>query len=385
MARKAPASKGDGLADAVAAIQAAGLDPTGWPRALTAIARTMNGHAATFEAFDPRAGAHRDLHTFGVPPATEMAYLAHHIAGNPRWVDNPSTRTGDVGWDYQFIDEKEMNRAPFYAELLAAMKLRYFVSGVMLGTPDDHAFVSVQFPARHGHIGATEIGLMKTLLPHLQRAYDVSCRLASVRGAADSFARTLDWIDDGVAIVGVSGAVVYANPALQEIARRADGVRLRDGQLEFTTAGARASLDAALDAVRGLKQGRLVYEKPTDFAVARSPGLPRYLVSVRSLAGQAPTGAAAGEALVFIRDPLGRSSAGAALLRDTFGLTAAECGLALALQSRMSLSRYARTHGVTMNTVYTQLRHIREKTGRRSVADLIQLLEELRPPLRPGK
>ena len=384
MARKASASKGDRLGHAIAAIYAAGLDSTRWPGALDAIARAMNGHAATFENFDLRAGAHRQFHSFGVPPASEMAYLAHHIAGNPRWTDNPATRTNDIGWDYQFIDEKKMNRAPFYTELLAALNARYFISGVMHGTADDLVFVSVQFPATHGHVGQAEIRLMTALLPHLQGADDVSRRLAGARGAAESFERTLDWLDDGVAIVAATGAVTYANPALREIARRADVVRLRAGQLEFLAGAARASFDAALGAVRGLGLGRSGYEKPTDFAVARAAGLPRCLVSVRPLAGQGMDRAAAGEVLVFIRDPAARSRVAAALLRDTYRLTAAECGVALALQSHIPLSRYARTHGVTMNTVYTHLRRIREKTDRHNVAELTLLLEELRPPLKSG-
>ena len=51
----------------------------------------------------------------------------------------------------------------------------------------------------------------------------------------------------------------------------------------------------------------------------------------------------------------------------------------------MPLEVYARAHDVTMNTVYTQLRRIREKTGCHSVAELIHKMEDLRPPLRMGR
>lgn len=384
MALKRSVAPAELLSDAIAAIYDAGVDAAGWPRALAALARTMNGRAAIFESFDLRAGVHREMHAFNVPPPAEMAYLAHHIAGNPRWADNPAVRTGDVGWDYQFIDEKGMNGAPFYAELLAAMKLRYFISGVLVGTPDDLDFVSVQYSARQGHAGVAEIRLMNTLLPHLQRAHDVRRRLASARGATDTLAQTLEWLDDGVAIVSWSGAVTYANPVLQEIMRRADVVRVRSGQLEFKAARSQASFDAALGAVCAVTQDRIAHEKPTDFAVARTPGLPPYLVSVRPLAGQAATRAAVGDALVFIRDPLGRSRTAAALLRDIYGLTVAECDVALAVQSRTPLGRYAQMQGVSINTVYTHLRHIREKTGAHSVAELILILEDLRLPLRPA-
>lgn len=60
----------------------------------------------------------------------------------------------------------------------------------------------------------------------------------------------------------------------------------------------------------------------------------------------------------------------------------AECDLAVAVQARQPLHDYARTRSVTMHTLYTQLRRIREKTGSHSIADLTETLESLRLPLR---
>jgi hypothetical protein len=73
------------------------------------------GNAAMFEVFDKRAGRHREWYGTGVPPAAEIAYFEHYVADNPRWLFMPRQRTGDVSWDYQFIDERGMNEAPFYA------------------------------------------------------------------------------------------------------------------------------------------------------------------------------------------------------------------------------------------------------------------------------
>lgn len=365
----------------IEALHAAGLDASLWPEALAAVAEIIGSGAASFEVFDKRAGRHLEYYPSGLPPIDVTAYLEHYIADNPRWLFMPRQRAGDVSFDYQFIDEPGMDKAPFYAELLARMDLRYFMSAVLVATPRDYACISVQRMSKEGHVQESEIAVMKRLLPHMRQAFDVAQRLKGAGEASKSFERAFDWIVDGVAFVSAEGALVYANEALQVIARRNDVIRLRKGALEFLGVDARAKFDAALDAVRRLRNGERYLAAPTDFAAPRGPDAPPYLVSVRPLARSAQDGPAA-RAIVFIRDALMRGGASGRMLRELFGFTAAEANLALALQSGLSLDAYARAQMVSLNTVYTHLRRIREKTGCRSVAELIRKLDEFRIPLR---
>jgi DNA-binding CsgD family transcriptional regulator/PAS domain-containing protein len=375
--------KGDDLLATIEAVHAAGLDAGLWPKALTAVAATLGGNAAMFEVFDKRAGCHREWYGCGVPPAAEISYFEHYIADNPRWLFMPRQRAGDISWDYQFIDERGMNAAPFYAELLAQMDLRYFLSGVLMATAEDYACISVQRSSRLGHVQSGEIGLMERLLPHVQQAFDVARRLNGASEASKSFERAFDWIADGVAFVSASGAVVYSNEALQTIVRRNDVIRLRKGAIEFLAVDARARFDKALDAVRRQRTGDPPVAALTDFPVRRAADAPPYLVSVRPLARPSREGQSGvrAEAIVFIRDPLKRGSAAGQMLREIFGLTEAETSVALALQSGIALEHYARTNNISLNTVYTHLRRVREKTGCHSIADLVRKLDEFRIPL----
>jgi DNA-binding CsgD family transcriptional regulator len=52
------------------------------------------------------------------------------------------------------------------------------------------------------------------------------------------------------------------------------------------------------------------------------------------------------------------------------------------VQSGMSPGDYAREHAVSVNTVYTHLRRIKEKTGCHRMAELIRRLNDLQVPLR---
>jgi len=323
---------GDDLLATIEAVHAAGLDSGLWPKALAAVAATLGGSAAMFEVFDKRAACHREWYGSGVPPAAEIAYFEHYIADNPRWLFMPRQRAGDISWDYQFIDERGMNEAPFYAELLARMDLRYFLSGVLVATAEDYACISVQRGSGLGHVQQNEIGLMERLLPHVQQAFDVARRLSGASEANKSFERAFDWIADGVAFVSAAGAVVYCNEALQAIVRRNDIVRLRKGTIEFLAVDARSRFDKALDAVRRQRAGEQPVLALTDFPVRRAADAPPYLVSVRPLARAPRDGhnAVRAEAIVFIRDPLKRTGAAIPMLREIFGLTEAETSVALA-------------------------------------------------------
>jgi DNA-binding NarL/FixJ family response regulator len=86
---------------------------------------------------------------------------------------------------------------------------------------------------------------------------------------------------------------------------------------------------------------------------------------------------------VFVRDPLQKQKTSIEILREAFHFTPAEVALARALQDGTSVAGYAQHSALSLNTVYTHLRRIREKTGSRRMADLLRKLDELCGPLRP--
>ena len=88
-------------------------------------------------------------------------------------------------------------------------------------------------------------------------------------------------------------------------------------------------------------------------------------------------------AIVFVHDPASRHAAAISILRAAFGLTEAEAHLAQALQAGTTPGAYARAHAVSVNTVYTHLRSMKDKTGCRRLPELISTLNDLRVPLRP--
>lgn len=371
---------GDDLLAAVGAVHAAGLDAELWPQALAAVTRTVGGVGATLEVIEKPGLRPRDFHFWGLPPVEQTEYLNHYASLSPRLPFVARQESGELTWDYLAVDERSMNRSAFYAEFLPRMDLRYYVGGILANTQSEFAAVTVQRSGKQGHVGRAEIALMERILPHVRQALDVATRLKGAGGIRRSLEGALDWLTDGVAVVRGDGTVVHANAAFRTIARASDGIAVRKGAVEFADSKARARLAAAIGESARLRAGDTRASISDFHAARRSAGAP-YLVSVRPLLkNQADPDA--GIAMIFVRDLLDHDTAAIRTLRDVFGFTAAEASIAQALQAGTSLGEYARTHALSLNTIYTHLRRIKEKAGCHRMAELVRKLGDLQMPLR---
>jgi DNA-binding CsgD family transcriptional regulator/PAS domain-containing protein len=373
---------GGDLLATIEAIHAAGLDDAHWPHALAAIRETIGGTGATFEVIDKRRFVHTAFHSVGIPPMHQIEYADHYLAISPRVRAGLATSTGDVHSDYRILDEAAMKRDPFYADFLPQIGLRYFVSGTIRQTEDEFAVFAIQRAPKQGHVGRREITLMRRLVPHVQQAFDVARRLKSAGEPRSSLERALDWLADGVALLRADGTVAYANDSFQAIARRNDGIRIRKNMIEFADSEARTRFSAAIASALKLRTDD-VNGASTDFRAARSAGVRSYFISIRPVLDRlGPRQPSEAVAFAFVHDPLMRGVAPVSTLREVFGLTEAEASLAQALQSGTTLAEYARQRALSLNTVYTHLRRLREKTGCNRMAELIHRFNELRLPLR---
>lgn len=374
-------SKADELIRTIEAIHAAGLDNTRWTDALAAATQLIGGDGATFEVIDRATFQPREWYGWRIPEVSEVQYLAEFAPMSPR----PAVgfRLGAVAYDRLVFGEDDLKRDPFYMEFLARYGFRYFLSANVFHDDKEAVPFAIQRSPKRGHVEKREIELMRRLLPHLQQAYDVSRRLKRAQGESRTFEHALDWLADGVALVRADGTISYANDALRAIFRRNDGLRTAKGAFEFVAPESRARFAAALAATARLHADRAVDGGVTDLAVARKSDTSPYLLSVRPLLRKERHDVdERAIAIVFVRDPLSPNLAAASVLREVFGFTEAEANLARALQSGQSVTAYAEGRAVSINTAYTHLRRLKEKTGSNRLAELLRKLDDLKVPLR---
>ena len=366
----------------IEAVHVAGLDAERWPQALAAITQTIGGVGATLEVIDRRTFTHREFRSYGIAPAHQLQYVEQYAAISPRIRHALRQERGKIIWDYLAVDEQAMNGSPFYMEFLASQDLRYAIAGILDTPKEEFGVVGIQRSRRQGHVERSEIALMERLFPHIQQAFDVARRLKGAGEAGHSLEHVLDWLADGVALVRADGKVVHCNAAFAAIARRADGIGIRRGFIDIAAAESRARFEAAIGDASRLRSGDPLRVAADDFAVPRRSGATPYLVALRPLTEKsARVDDAHAVAILFVHDPLARGAA-LRLFRDVFGFTESEAHLAQALQGGVPIADYARTRAVSVNTVYTHLRRIKEKTGSKRMAELIHKLNELQVPVR---
>ena len=367
----------------VEAVNAASTAPELWPDALLCISRLFDGVATTMEVFNKRPMALVDFQIAGLPPLAETAYLEHYAKHNPRADYALSHLTTPILWDAKVLDEAAMDRDPYYAKYLRSLGLRYFISGQIANDRDIQAVIAVQRTQRQGHVGRRQIALMHRLIPHVHRAFDVTMKLRTAAHQFQALEQTLDWLTDGVALLRANGSIAYSNDAIRAFAAADDGFRLGNNRIEFGTADARARLEAALGQIIRPLERQSADLAVSDFPVARPSGAPPYLVSVRPLNVSGHMQGRPGNAVVavFIRDPVATRPAEITTLRQAYGFTEAEADLARAVQAGISPSSYAGSRGISLNTVYTHLRRIKEKTRTKRTAELILTLNGARIPL----
>lgn len=373
----------DKLLQTIEAVYAHGLEDESASGALAAASHLLGATGATMEVIDKPARRHTGMWSYGIRPTHKNDYVEEFAAISPRIRFGWRQPAGRILWDYQVLDEGTMGRNAFYADFLPRVGIRYFLAAMLTHTPEECAVFAVQRTVKEGHVDDREIALMRCLTPHLQQAFDMARRLGGVQRTTSAFESALDWLTDGAALLRSDGQVLYANEAFQSMARCNDGLRIVKGLLEFAAPDVRARFAGALAAIARLRAGEPDGLRHPDFPAPRSAGKPAYVVSLRPLIGtHANRRQHDAIAIVFIRDPLGRNPAAARMLRELFGFTEAEANLAQALQSGVLLGDYARENAVTLNTVYTHLRRIKEKTGCSRIAELYRKLKELQVPLR---
>jgi DNA-binding CsgD family transcriptional regulator len=366
----------------VEAIHAAAIDNDLWPDALSQVTRLFGAVGATLEDFDKRSMTLRDFKVVGLPGGAADPYLEYYSHHNPRAAYAFRHLSQQTLCDYQIIDERGMDCDPYYAEYLTSIDLRYFLSGQISNTPDTQAVVAIQRSRRQGHVGLADIERMRRLLPHLRQAWDVTTRLKGAESAVRSLERALDWLADGVVLLHADGRVLYGNESFQAIARRGDGIRMRRGLIEFDDAAGQAKFAAAVGIIQRSRSGG-PDAGAGDIVMGRRGSNPPYIISVRPLTRTGRERRESDAALiVFVHDPLRRDVANSRALRSVFGLTEAEADLARALQAGATPGDYALARAVSLNTVYTHLRHIKEKTDCHRLPELIRKLNDVQMPLR---
>jgi DNA-binding CsgD family transcriptional regulator len=177
-------------------------------------------------------------------------------------------------------------------------------------------------------------------------------------------------------VISAEGLMAAGDGALQALFASADfGLSVRDGRVHASGSVEKRLKRALAQLCRDAKPVTVAFPERTECGAL--------ILDIR-VANAAPDDPKARGNLQFagtFRHAAPDNLPGADRIGQALGLSPAEAALSLALARGVSPDDYSRKHGVTKNTVRSQLAVIRKKTGARSqtqIANLIWLLASAR-------
>lgn len=245
---------------------------------------------------------------------------------------------------------------------------------------DYWAVASCGRPSSAGEFDSEHVRRLAQLAPHLRRATAISLRLTGANIRASSYVEVLDGIEQGVLIVAPDNTLSFANLAAECLLAQPDGLTVVNGRLQARSLGDTARLHgliaAAVDGKKTARSGQAM-------AIARAMGRRPLTVLVVPLSLGSSWASQSPAALVFIGDPESMHAADSEQLRTLYGLTPAEASVAIAAAHGDGLQAIADQMGIGLTTARTHLQRVFGKTGTGRQAELVRLIADSSPGVRP--
>ena len=224
--------------------------------------------------------------------------------------------------------------------------------------------------------------LLRPLFGHLRRALLAEARLAQAGWEQSRAMRAgFSAMRQGVALLDEERRVVVTNPALEMMAAEEDGLSLvPDGGISSHDPVARQALARAIGSAMATLGGKVkLMPDAAGLVLPRRSGGAPWLVQVMPLRRLEAHGLPEGftGVMVLVTDDEQRPRPRAPLLRQAFGLTAAEGALAAALAAGKTVAEHAASRRIAVGTAHGQVAAIRRKTGCRTQVELAALLARL--------
>ena len=211
------------------------------------------------------------------------------------------------------------------------------------------------------------------LVPHLARAYRVTCELHDVRERRLALSEAIDRFPTGVIVVDSHQRLVTSNQCADQSLELADGLKLVDERPTAPFADddrrLRETIAAAIEEAGGNDD-----PEPHIVTLSRPSGAAPMQVMVAALR-DVPEGTSDTHpvAVIFVPDP-GSAHVETAVLEKLYGLTGSEAAFIGAFVTERNLEDAAAARGIRTSTARGYLKSAFQKTGTHTQHGLMHLL-----------
>lgn len=364
-------------------ITGASLEPEHWQSFVDRFAELVPGSKTFLFVTDSKAQRAMPLIQSGFDETRMRAFAQYYGAMNGWTPFNLALPFLQVRRSEDWLPSSTFKETEFYRDFLRHLPESDAATAVKLSS-DNSRFVELAL-----HYGVKENERINSVAEPVMRALApaMSQALAMLRVSVGtqnrlSLATLADEILDPAFVLSYTGRVLAANTGAQALVNEASFIRIAPGdRLRFLNPGAAA---AVAEEIARIKRGEAVSAGqesirafPPDglFSISIYPTAPGRGGGFSQLAPREPA------VLLILRPLLGREAKASGVLRERFGLTAAEERLATGLARGASLSATAEALGISYQTGRSQLKAIFAKLNVHRQSELVALLLSFIAPL----
>ncbi len=367
--------------DLVSDFYSASLDPRFWPTALTKLADALGAQACALARHDFSVGDGRIEHAVGFE-VTAIEAFGEHFGRASEWLNNEDAfrQPGTVLFGQDLVGEVEEDRSEFFSHWLGPQSLRHQMFAVVERKGHKILYVYAARRADSGAFGSAEAGLMRRLLPYLQRGLRSGLVLKRSQNLRQLALDALDTMPLGVLLVSASGAVLGTNRVARDVINAREVLWIGRNGLELNRDGRRTlfrDLFGLILQPRGNNHRNAASQHPpgSGFSVPRPSGQ-RPLSFLIWPYGENLLGASWDDpaAIVFVGDPDRSADIDEDRLRQLYGLTRAEARVAAELARGYRLDEIAERLGVAYETTRKHLKKVLSKVETDRQADLVRTI-----------
>lgn len=360
--------------DLVGLIYDAAVQPPAWKIFLEKFAQAVRGGCTSLFWYDLRGLQGGVSYSVRSDPNHVRKYDEYY-SGSDVWAAGCKqiAQSGTVFLGHDLCPPEEMEQTEFYNDFLRPMDAYHQLGGFISQEEPSFGVISTLRPKKLGPV-EKEAGLLRLLMPHLQRAFQLHSRVLDLETRLEAATDALDRLPVGVILVDSEGKVLFANRAAMKIVNQRDGLSIAREGLTAGRSNEHAALRQLIHGASATSKGNGVH--PGGMMLVSRPSLQRpfsLMVAPRPSNGFGLP-AVHPSAVIFVTDPESELELDHAVLSRLYGLTPAEAKLATLLMQGKSLEHTAEELSISHETARTHLKHIFDKTSTHRQGELVRLL-----------
>ena len=269
----------------------------------------------------------------------------------------------------------EMLKSELYNDFMKQFGIEHGLFGVLENAEARWASVSLYRDVSCAEFEGSTQELLTFLSPHMQRAFKLHLQFAELKAQSQKLETALDMLPTGIFFLGAKGEILIMNRSASALVAEKDGILATPRGLRAELPVESSSLEKAIAGAISLSNGKVITSGET-VRVSRRTRSPLHVL-ISPIRNSNISGISVGQtirAVAFVTDASRRPRPTQDILRTLFGLTPAECRVALLLSDGLAPKKIASIIGVSDNTVRAQIKNIFSKTGVNRQGELIRLL-----------